>query len=548
MFWKRLSLGLLALLLGSWAGTQVLAYQAHDHPALGRPIMHVGRHSIYLPTDGWRWAWQWGWHQPQRFQGAALTMLAVTALLSLPLVRRSPGTSGAARWATKADLNNAGLCASSGMVFGVFNGRIIRHNGPEHVLVVAPTQSGKSTSIVIPTLLSWDASVLVHDPKGELYPLTAGWRQTFSRLIHLAPTSPTSGQYNPLDAIRLGTPQEIRDAQLIADMLVDPEGTAEVGGVAQHFRELAGDLHTGLILHGLYTGQATTLAALNRLLTTDQSIAALMKTLETTAHSTAGCHPAVLRAAKATADLADREKSAVLSTARRALRLWTDPLVARATARSDFALRDLRERPQPMSLYLTIPFGDQERLRPLSRLIVRQMLDYCTQHTHGWTHRLLGLIDEVPALKRMTILADGLDFLAGFGVNLCLITPSLNKLDALYGPRNTFSEGCRFRVVFAPNDDDVASKFSRMTGITEVAKHREMIARSPWHVLRERTTTSTETTREPLLSPTALMQLPPESALLLIGNGPPALLQKARYFQNREWLRRSTLPVQGARP
>jgi type IV secretory pathway TraG/TraD family ATPase VirD4 len=96
-------------------------------------------------------------------------------------------------------------------------------------------------------------------------------------------------------------------------------------------------------------------------------------------------------------------------------------------------------------------------------------------------------------------------------------------------------------VVFAPNDDEVAAKFSRMTGQTEVEKQREMVAREPFHTFRDRTTTSTETVQQPLLSPTALMQLPPESLLLLIGNTPPALLQKARYFHNPQWLARSTM-------
>jgi type IV secretion system protein VirD4 len=108
---------------------------------------------------------------------------------------------------------------------------------------------------------------------------------------------------------------------------------------------------------------------------------------------------------------------------------------------SDFTLADLRERAQPMSLYLSIPFGDQARLRPLTRLIVRQVLDYCTAKKAGWRHRLLGLIDELPALRCMNILSEGLDYLAGYGITLCLITSSLNTLDHLYGrPRG--SKGC----------------------------------------------------------------------------------------------------------
>ena len=53
----------------------------------------------------------------------------------------------------------------------------LRHSGPEHVLTYAPTRSGKGVGLVIPTLLSWPHSALIADLKGELWELTAGWRQ-----------------------------------------------------------------------------------------------------------------------------------------------------------------------------------------------------------------------------------------------------------------------------------------------------------------------------------------------------------------------------------
>jgi hypothetical protein len=70
MMGKRLSCGLLALALASWAGTQILAYHAHYHPGLGQPMLPSGRHSLYLPTDGWRW----GWQHPHVFHSAAVTI------------------------------------------------------------------------------------------------------------------------------------------------------------------------------------------------------------------------------------------------------------------------------------------------------------------------------------------------------------------------------------------------------------------------------------------------------------------------------------------
>lgn len=57
----------------------------------------------------------------------------------------------------------------------------LRHDGPEHVMVFAPTRSGKGVSLLLPTLLSWEESALIFDIKGELWSLTAGWRQKYAK-------------------------------------------------------------------------------------------------------------------------------------------------------------------------------------------------------------------------------------------------------------------------------------------------------------------------------------------------------------------------------
>src|SRR5262249_13200510 len=99
-----------------------------------------------------------------------------------------------------------------------------------------------------------------------------------------------------------------------------------------------------------------------------------------------------------------------------------------------------------------IPFGDQERLRPWSRLIIRQVLDYCVSKQTAWPWKMLGMIDEVPSLKRLNILSDGLNFMAGFGVRLALVTPSMQELIATYGERHHFLEGAKVHIVFGMHD------------------------------------------------------------------------------------------------
>ncbi|MBN0315179.1 type IV secretory system conjugative DNA transfer family protein, partial [Pseudomonas aeruginosa] len=76
-------------------------------------------------------------------------------------------TYGSARWAEAADIHSAGLDRPAGVFLGLHDGQYLRHEGPEHVLTFAPTRSGKSVGLVIPTLLSWTGSAVVHDIKKE---------------------------------------------------------------------------------------------------------------------------------------------------------------------------------------------------------------------------------------------------------------------------------------------------------------------------------------------------------------------------------------------
>ena len=104
--------------------------------------------------------------------------------LGLALALGAPGDDlwlGALGGAER-DLSKAKLLGGDGVFLGRWKGAYLRHDGPEHVLAFAPTRSGKGVGLVVPTLLSWTGSAVIHDIKGENWQLTSGWRSTFSRL------------------------------------------------------------------------------------------------------------------------------------------------------------------------------------------------------------------------------------------------------------------------------------------------------------------------------------------------------------------------------
>ena len=78
-------------------------------------------------------------------------------------------------------------------------------------------------------------------------------------------------------------------------------------------------------------------------------------------------------------DKEDKDFSGVLSTAKTALTLYSDPLVARNTSASDFTINDLVNHEHPASLYLVVPPSDKIRLRPLIRLMFTMIVNRLTE-------------------------------------------------------------------------------------------------------------------------------------------------------------------------
>ena len=247
----------LIVIAALFISTQWAAGMLGNQPALGDPLLHVLGLKLYAPWKLFEWWVEFDSQAPDvfaragaaaAFGGLASGAIAIGGAAWRTSLNRKPTTYGSARWADFRNVRDAGLLAHNGIVLGLYDKKYLRHDGPEHVLVFAPTRSGKGVGLVVPTLLTWAGSVVVHDVKGENWNLTAGWRTNFSRCLCFNPTDPHSSRFNPLLEVRRG-PGEVRDIQNIADILVDPGGARER---RDHWEKTAHALLVGAILHVLY--------------------------------------------------------------------------------------------------------------------------------------------------------------------------------------------------------------------------------------------------------------------------------------------------------
>lgn len=541
ILWGQILAVLLIVLLTTWTATQWTAWQLGFQAQLGRPWFEFAGLPVYYPPSIFLWWYFYDAYAPDVFwKGGMIAasggFIAIAVAIGMSVWRAREATNvetyGSARWASEEEAKSADLLGPDGVVLGKLGSEYLRHDGPEHVLCFAPTRSGKGVGLVVPSLLTWPGSAIVHDIKGENWQLTAGFRNRYGRVLLFDPTNSKSAAYNPLLEVRRGE-WEVRDVQNIADILVDPEGSLEK---RNHWEKTSHALLVGVILHVLYAEPDKTLAGVAAFLSDprrpiESTLAAMMKT----AHlGEAGPHPVIASAARELLNKSDNERSGVLSTAMSFLGLYRDPVVAEVTRRCDWRITDVVGGDRPTTLYLVVPPSDINRTKPLIRLILNQIGRRLTEDLQGKSarHRLLLMLDEFPALGRLDFFESALAFMAGYGLKSFLIAQSLNQIEKAYGPNNSILDNCHVRVSFATNDERTAKRVSdalgtatEMRAMKNYAGHRL----SPWlgHLMVSRSETA-----RPLLTPGEVMQLPPADEIVMVAGTPPVRAKKARYYED----------------
>lgn len=552
----RISSFTLLTLCGLILGTQYIAYSLGNDIALAGNIFQLGSISVYPPWKMFVWDATYGESYDVIFTVAFLILAAFSllgmgslfAISSLEARGKVPTTHGSARWANDREIRESLVLEDSGVVLGTDeHKRPYRHNGPEHVKVIAPTRSGKGIGLVVPSLLSWEGSVLTFDPKGENWKLTAGYRSKFSNVIYFNPTDLASARYNPLLEVRKGL-LEVRDVQNIADMIVDPDGT----GMMDHWAKTGHSLLVGAILHVLYSENDKSLTGVANLLSNPKmSIADTLEIMMKSPHLESGeTHPVVAATARDMLNKSENERSGVLSTAMTFLSVYRDPVVSRNTSGSDFRINHLMAGAHPLSVYLVIPGSDITRLRPLFRLIINQFcrrltesLEYVDESAIEMKkHRLLLLLDEFPSLGRLDFFETVLAYIAGYGMKAMLISQSKNQLDKVYGDKNSIVDNCHVRVFHTPNTIETAELISRMLGqTTHVYQTRNFGGNrlAPW---LSHLTVSGQAIGRALLTAGEVMEFPQSDQIIFVSGKPPIRARKLRYFEDDRFIWRVVPP------
>jgi type IV secretion system protein VirD4 len=425
----------------------------------------------------------------------------------------------------------------------------------------------------VPTLLSWPHSVVVNDQKAELWNLTAAWRKAgANNLVMKFDPGAEEGSvsFNPLEEIRLGTIHEVGDVQNLVTILVDPDGK----GLVDHWAKTSHAFLTGAVLHVLYKKKAEgKIAALPdialALSDPEQKIEHLYYEMIVNSWGQGGApgvetHPTIASAARDMLNRPDEERGSVLSTAMSFLSLYRDPLVAKNVALSDFKIADLMNHKTPVTLYLVVRAEDKDRMRPLMRLIINQLVRVLLRPEITFVdgrpkpphkHRLLLMLDEFPSYGKLEVFQEALAYIAGYGIKAYLIMQDMSQLWGAYGKDESILSNCHLRIAYAPNRIETAEWLSRMAGTATIVKEDITTSGKRFGAVLANVSKTYHQVSRPLATADEIMRLrspvkdvndlivAPGDMLIFVAGHAPIFGTQSLYFRDPVFRERARLPV-----
>lgn len=462
---------------------------------------------------------------------------------------------GTSRWGTKKDLKENGLLEPHGVVLGQLSNadvrysikdgavklklkkasQYIRHSGKTSTIFFAPSRSGKGVSSVIPTLEDFPDSMIIFDPKGENWNITAGWRSTFSYVWRFSPVSEDTLCFNILDEIEERF--AFRDASTIAQILTAPADGTQKGD--PHWTDTANDLLIGVILHVKCSDYPEknmygVLRFMSSVSDDDKGGTEFLNEMIRATHCNEDIHNTIVDIAGRALKKPEEERGSVISSAVTALRIFQDPLVQKATRKSDFCLMDFQKTDKPISLYLTVPFSDIDRLAPLMRLLISFILRKFSQGETQFgeiklSFPILFLIDEFPTLGAFPVLETMMGILAGYGITFFLICQSMTQIIKLYGENNPILDHCRVMCTYAMSDYKSAKLFSDMIGIETVKHSNDSSSGNKFDWGMTNVSVNTQTVQRNLMNADEIQHLP-ANLMLIFAHGMPVYIAKKNVY------------------
>jgi len=394
---------------------------------------------------------------------------------------RSKDAFGGAHWANEKEIKNLGLRNDEGMVlgltkphgsikkdkngvrhtpkvFGAWGAEYLRTDQPLSALVYAPPGSGKTTGVVIPSVLASNNSLVILDPKGEVFKMTAGAKSQIGTIIKYDPGKDNSASWNPLSKQEL--PQAQNDIQVhvsrIAESIIAND---QKDGSASMWVSEGRTMFRFWAMFLIYKNGETSFSKIF------ESSVEGQYAIQAAIESNPDLPQRIKNEGISFVDMADKQFDGIFGTFKNSMNLFNDERVAKNTTKSDFTFKDLRN--ETITVYLVVSMPDIERLKPIISLFFELgTLSLLEKEPTGKDQKITFILDEFVRLQKMTQVITLPDVGRGYKFNAIFICQSISQLKNVYGEHltNALRNTCSFHLIFSQNEFQEAKLISDSVG------------------------------------------------------------------------------------
>ena len=466
---------------------------------------------------------------------------AIVAVIAFEQWRPARRALGNARFAQGLEIKKEGFfdLKKESIIIGKALGTPLYSNGFEHVLVFAPTGSGKTSSIAIPNLFNYPFSMVCNDLKLTLFKTTSGYReQVLGNRCYCWSLTNAEGithRYNPMSFISTDKLLRITDIQRTAHILI-PDNTKEAGIWAKESRKL----FKALALYLLDTPERpTSLGEMNRLIKQEQFDAWLHDVLTNTE-----CYdPEFYRNGFSYANAHEETRTSILISFSGYLELFDDPIVDAATSASDFDIRTLRS--QKTTIYIGYTDEDMERLSPILTLFWQQVISAMIKEVPDpikEPYPLLCLIDEFSSLGRIDRLRRSLKLLREYRVRCVLMFQYISQTYERYSHDEAKAfTNIKTKIAYGCDDLSDAEYISKMLG----TRTKKIVSRSISSQANGGVNDSKNISYQaiPLMRPDEVMRLKQNRSLIMRSGSSPIKASQFIWYKEPSMNNRTLAPT-----
>jgi type IV secretion system protein VirD4 len=486
--------------------------------------------------------------------------LLIWLILLIPLFKtKQQSLHGDASLAHMGDIKQADLLRQTpqGIVIGKFGSHYLWLNGAQHVIMIAPTRSGKTTSVAIPVLCTYQESMVVLDLKGELRKLTSGRRQEMGQRVYAWAPYDDEGRthrFNPMTLLNgMDAGKRIGEIQTIAAILYpdeagkDPFWTSQSRAAFTAFASFMferWDYRLSQVAEGQERPDpnvAEDFPSLERILRLSsgggsQSTKDMLQTVIKDPKQYPYVSPQTRTVFGNLAGLAEQTFSSVIATMQAPLQQFLSPVLANATNATDFDITTIRRK--PTTIFVDIPTNKLDESGKLLNIFFSTVIGNNLTKQLGdepdLKYQMLMLMDEFTAMGRVDVWAKRISISASYGVRDLCIIQSRAQLRGTYGDNDAqnFITNHGAQIVFTPREQADANEYSEMLGYQTIRKQNR--SRSSGSGSSQVSISYSEE-RRALMLPQEIKELPNDDELIFKEGCKPISAKKNWFFKDKQF-------------